>query len=63
MAVIREWPMSGPISARIAAAGPFLVGFFSQLARDNGTGVLSLIILFIVGGVLLTRVRDDAGSA
>ena len=40
--------------------GPFLVGFFGQLFRDTGVGVLSLIILFVKGAVILTRVRAAA---
>ena len=40
-----------------AIIGPFLVGFFTQITRDSGTGVLSLTVLFIVGRVLLMRVK------
>jgi UMF1 family MFS transporter len=43
-----------------AIIGPFLVGFFSQLTQDTGVGVLSLIILFVTGGVILTRVKEEA---
>jgi UMF1 family MFS transporter len=43
-----------------AFMGPFLVGFFGQLFRDTGAGVLSLIELFITGIVLLTRVKETS---
>ena len=42
-----------------AIMGPFLVGFFSVLTRRSNVGVLSLIVLFVIGGVLLTRVKDE----
>jgi hypothetical protein len=35
------------------------VGFLSQLTHDTGVGVLSLIILFVTGGVILTRVKEE----
>ena len=38
--------------------GPFLMGFFAQLTRRSNVGVLSLILLFVVGAVVLTRVND-----
>ncbi len=41
-----------------AIMGPFLMGFFSQITRRSNVGVLSLILLFIVGAVVLTRVKD-----
>ena len=42
--------------------GPFLMGFFAQLTRRSNVGVLSLVLLFVVGAVLLTRVRDEGGG-
>jgi MFS transporter, UMF1 family len=42
-----------------AIMGPFLMGIFSQITRSTNTGVLSLILLFIVGAVLLTRVKEE----
>jgi UMF1 family MFS transporter len=42
-----------------AVMGPFLVGIVTQLTGKTNNGVFSIIILFIVGGVLLTRVPKD----
>ena len=39
-----------------AILGPLLVGVFAQLTGDTSTGVLSIALLFAVGGVLLLRV-------
>lgn len=39
-----------------AILGPFLVGIFAQLTGDSSIGVLSIALLFAVGGVLLLRV-------
>ncbi len=36
------------------------MAIFSQLTRRTNAGVLSLILLFIVGAVVLTRVKDAA---
>jgi MFS-type transporter involved in bile tolerance (Atg22 family) len=40
--------------------GGLLMGFFSQITRRSNVGVLSLIVLFVVGAVVLTRVKDTA---
>jgi MFS transporter, UMF1 family len=42
-----------------AILGPFLVGFTSQLTGNTNSGVFSLIILFIIGGILLLRVPES----
>ncbi len=45
------------IFGRFAAIlGPFLVGFFTQISQNTRLGILALIILFILGAVLLSRV-------
>lgn len=43
-----------------AIMGPFLVGFFGQLTGSTGTGVLSLLALFLVGVIMLARVPEEA---
>jgi MFS transporter, UMF1 family len=42
-----------------AVMGPFLVGIVTQLTGKTNNGVFSIIILFIVGGILLTRVPEE----
>ena len=42
-----------------AIVGPFLVGFVTLVTRSNRLGLLSLIILFAVGGVLLSKVDES----
>ncbi len=41
-----------------AIMGPALVGAFAALTGDSSIGVLSISVLFVVGGILLTRVPD-----
>ncbi|MDQ1146240.1 UMF1 family MFS transporter [Bacillus sp. SORGH_AS 510] len=41
-----------------AILGPFLVGFTAQLTGNTNSGVFSLILLFIVGGIVLLRVPE-----
>lgn len=41
-----------------AILGPFLVGFTAQLTGNTNSGVFSLIVLFIVGGIVLLRVPE-----
>jgi MFS transporter, UMF1 family len=38
--------------------GPFLMGVIGRLSGDTRYGVLSILVLFIIGGVLLTRVSN-----
>ena len=45
-----------------AIVGPLLVGVFAQMTGDTSIGVLSIAVLFLVGGVLLTRVPAPAHS-
>ncbi|TWE08283.1 UMF1 family MFS transporter [Neobacillus bataviensis] len=41
-----------------AILGPFLVGFTAQITGNTNSGVFSLIVLFIIGGLLLIRVPE-----
>ncbi|PLS07177.1 MFS transporter [Neobacillus cucumis] len=41
-----------------AILGPFLVGLTAQLTGNTNSGVFSLIVLFIIGGILLIRVPE-----
>ena len=45
-----------------AIVGPFLVGFVTLITKSNRIGILSLIILFAVGGVLLLKVDESKAS-
>ncbi|MBM7558786.1 MFS transporter [Marinitoga litoralis] len=42
-----------------AILGPFLVGFFSQIFKSSRFGVLSISILFIIGSILLIKVKEE----
>ena len=42
-----------------AVMGPLLVAIFSQITGKSSYGVLSLIILFVIGGFLLMRVGEQ----
>lgn len=41
-----------------AVMGPFLVGIVTQLTGRTNNGVFSIIILFIIGGFILTKVPE-----
>jgi UMF1 family MFS transporter len=41
-----------------AIMGPFLVAFFASLTRNTAYGILSINILFLIGGILLFFVRQ-----
>jgi UMF1 family MFS transporter len=41
-----------------AILGPLLVGVTAQITHNTNSGVFSLIILFIIGGVILLRVPE-----
>lgn len=43
-----------------AILGPFLVGFTAQITGNTNSGVFSLIVLFIIGGILLLRVPESS---
>lgn len=42
-----------------AIIGPFLVGIVTQLTGKTNFGVLSIIILFVIGGLVLLKVPND----
>lgn len=49
------------VSGKFATiSGPFLVGITAQLTGHSRYGVLSILILFIIGSLILTRVSDHA---
>ncbi|UCB45148.1 MAG: MFS transporter [Spirochaetota bacterium] len=39
--------------------GPFLMGFVTYITRSSGIGVLSLLVLFIAGGIVLTKTKEQ----
>ncbi|MFJ5716402.1 MFS transporter [Neobacillus sp. NPDC093127] len=41
-----------------AILGPFLVGFTAQMTGNTNSGVFSLIVLFIIGGIILLRIPE-----
>lgn len=42
-----------------AIMGPFLVGIVTQITGQSNKGIISLIVLFIIGGFILTRVKEE----
>lgn len=45
-----------------AVIGPFLMGGVTLVTGSNRLGILSIIILFILGGILLWRVDEEEGK-
>jgi UMF1 family MFS transporter len=45
-----------------AIVGPFLLALMADLTGESRYGVLSLIVLFVVGGIMLLFVKEDAGK-
>ncbi len=43
--------------------GPLLFGVVSQLAGGSRLSIVAVVVFFIVGGLLLTRVNPDEGTA
>lgn len=41
--------------------GPLMVGWVAAISADSRTGILSVLILFIIGAILLTMVDERAG--
>ncbi|WP_066309292.1 MFS transporter [Bacillus sp. FJAT-29814] len=41
-----------------AILGPFLVGLTAQMTGNTNSGVFSLVVLFVIGGVILLRVPE-----
>jgi UMF1 family MFS transporter len=51
------------ISGKFATiSGPFLVGVTGQLTGQSRFGVLSILILFVIGSLILSQVDESAGS-
>lgn len=46
-----------------AIIGPILLGTVTLLTGSNRLGILSIIVLFIIGGILLTKVDETEGTA
>lgn len=42
-----------------AIMGPFLVGLFTQITGESNKGILSLLLLFALGGFFLRRVKTE----
>jgi UMF1 family MFS transporter len=42
--------------------GPLLVAFFSTLAKNSAYGILSIALLFIIGGILFAKVKPEEMS-
>ncbi|TDT51355.1 MFS transporter [Fonticella tunisiensis] len=52
------------IFGRFAAImGPLLIGVFTNITGDSRLGVVSLIMLFIIGGIFLIKVKDESPNA
>ncbi len=41
--------------------GPLVFGIVSQIMGNSRLGIVSLVIFFIAGGLLLTRVDEEKG--
>ena len=46
-----------------AICGPLLMGVVGRLTGETRWGILSILLLFIAGGLLLSRVQDSAESS
>ncbi len=46
-----------------AITGPFLMGITTQITGNTNIGVLSLVVLFIIGGLFMLRVPNTAQQA
>jgi UMF1 family MFS transporter len=42
-----------------AILGPFLMGLVTQVTKSSGVGILSIIVLFIAGGIVLTMAKEN----
>jgi len=42
-----------------AIFGPFLVGTFTYFTGEERYGILSVLVLFLAGGVLLSRTKKE----
>jgi UMF1 family MFS transporter len=41
-----------------AILGPLMMGAVSRIAHDSRYGILSILVLFVAGGLILSRVRE-----
>jgi UMF1 family MFS transporter len=46
-----------------AVLGPVMVGWVSALSGDPRTGIVSVLVLFLIGALLLAKVDVAAGEA
>ncbi len=44
-------------------AGPLIFGLVGQWTGTSRLGISALVVFFLVGGYLLTKVDENAGSA
>ncbi len=50
------------VSGKLAGMfGPLVFGIVSQIMGNSRLGIVSLVIFFIAGGLLLTRVDEEKG--
>lgn len=42
-----------------AILGPFLMGLVTQVTKSSGVGILSIIVLFVAGGIVLTMAKEN----
>ena len=45
-----------------AVIGPALMGFITYITKDPRLGILSIVLLFLIGGVLLIKVNIKEGE-
>ena len=43
--------------------GTFIVGFMTQLTGNSNLGVLSVVVLFVIGFVVMLKVPDRQSEA
>ncbi len=46
-----------------AIVGPLLIGFVTYITKNSRVGILSLLILFVVGGILLFKLDEEKAIA
>ncbi len=52
------------IFGRFAAIlGPFMVGLATQITGKSNDGIFSILVLFIIGGIVLTRVSNNESDS
>lgn len=45
-----------------AIMGPFLVGYVTLVTGRSNYGVMSIVVLFIIGGLVLTQVKPEEAT-